>query len=449
MNEYEVLTDEEIIKLLEEREYKQLKEELSHMYPVDIAEILRDFDDKQTIMIFRLLGKEDAAETFTCLNSDRREILINSMTDSEVEEVMEEMYIDDTVDVLEEMPANVVDRLLMATDENTRKQINELLKYPEDCAGSIMNVEYCGLRRDMTVAEAILKIRQVGIDKETIYTLYVTEKRKLLGAVSMKDLLTSSDDKIIEDIMDTNIMTVNTLDDQEDVVKLVRKYGLMAVPVIDHETCMVGIVTVDDAMYVQQEETTEDMSLMAAVSPTENSYFETSVWEHTKNRSVWLLLLMFSATITQLILGNFENQLSVMPLLVTFMPMITDTGGNCGSQSSTLIIRGLALDEIEFSDFFKVVFKEIRVATLVSLLLAVINGIRILLVYHNLVLAVVIGLSLAATIIMAKMIGCMLPMLASKIGLDPAIMAGPLITTIVDCCSILLYFVIATHMLNL
>ena len=274
----DILTEDEIKEMLENRQYKELKEQLeSNMYPVDLAEILEDFDQKQLVMIFRLLAKEEAAETFTYMNSDMREILINALTDSELEEVMEEMYLDDTVDVLEEMPANVVDRLLMVTDEETRVQINQLLQYPEDSAGSIMNVEYIALRKEMTVAESILKIRQVGLNRETIYTCYVTEKRKLIGLVDVKELLTTSESKTVEEIMETNMLYAHTTDDQEEVALTIRKYGLIALPIVDHEMCMVGIVTVDDAMDVLQEETTEDISIMAGVNPNEESYFGTTV----------------------------------------------------------------------------------------------------------------------------------------------------------------------------
>ncbi len=330
----DILTEDEIKEMLENRQYKELKEQLeSNMYPVDLAEILEDFDQKQLVMIFRLLAKEEAAETFTYMNSDMREILINALTDSELEEVMEEMYLDDTVDVLEEMPANVVDRLLMVTDEETRVQINQLLQYPEDSAGSIMNVEYIALRKEMTVAESILKIRQVGLNRETIYTCYVTEKRKLIGLVDVKELLTTSESKTVEEIMETNMLYAHTTDDQEEVALTIRKYGLIALPIVDHEMCMVGIVTVDDAMDVLQEETTEDISIMAGVNPNEESYFGTTVMEHVKSRIPWLLFLMLSATVTQMIMNSYESALAIMPQLAGFVPMLTGTGGNCGSQS--------------------------------------------------------------------------------------------------------------------
>ena len=297
---------EQVEELLEKREFKELKELLETMHPVDIVEILEDIEQRQMILIFRLLAKEEAAEVFTDMNSDMREYLINALTDSELEEVMDEMYLDDSVDVLEEMPANVVDRLLSVTDEETRQKINALLQYPEDSAGSIMNVEYISLRKEMTVEDAILKIRQVGINRETIYTCYVTEKKKLIGAVDVKDLLTAGESRLIEEIMDENVLCARTLDDQEEVASKIRKYGLVAIPIIDHENCLVGIVTVDDAMLVMQEETTEDISMMAGVSPNEDSYFGTSVFQHAKNRSLWLMLLMLSATVS----GEWKQRIS-------------------------------------------------------------------------------------------------------------------------------------------
>lgn len=436
---------EQIMELLEKRRFKELKEELGTMHPVDIVDILDELEERQMILVFRLLAKEEAAEVFTDMDSDMREYLINALTDSELEEIMDEMYVDDTVDVLEEMPANVVDRLLMATDEETRRKINVLLKYPEDSAGSIMNVEYISLRKEMTVADAILKIRQVGINRETIYTCYVTEKKKLVGAVDVKDLLTAGESRRIEEIMDENVLYAKTLDDQEEVAQTIRKYGLVAIPIIDHENCLVGIVTVDDAMLVMQDETTEDISIMAGVSPNEDSYFGTSVFQHAKNRSLWLMLLMLSATISGEILAHYESAMASMPILITFIPMLMGTSGNSGSQSSTMVIRGLAVGEIRFKDFFRVLFKELRVALLVGSLLAVVNGIRVYLMYdQDVMLAVSIGVTMIGIVCMAKCVGCVLPLLAKKIGLDPALMAAPLISTIMDTCTILLYFTIIT-----
>lgn len=450
MEQEQKLTADQIIKFLEERNFKELKEELENLHPVDLVDAMEELDKKQRMLVFRLLSKEEAAEVFTDMNSDMREELLEALTDSELKEIMDEMYVDDTVDVLEEMPANVVDRLLMATDEETRKQINTLLQYPEDSAGSIMNIEYISLRKEMRVADAILKIRQVGINRETIYTCYVTEKRKLIGVVDVKDLLTAGESRLIEEIMDENVIYARTLDDQEQVANQINKYGLVAIPILDHEDCMVGIVTVDDAMLVLQDETTEDISIMAGVSPNEDSYFGTSVFQHAKNRSLWLMLLMLSATVTGEILGHYEDAMAVMPVLITFIPMLMGTGGNCGSQSSTLVIRGLAVGEIEFKDIFRVLFKEIRVAVVVGLMLAVVNGLRIYIMYdQNVMLAGALGLTMIAVVSMAKCIGCILPLLAKKLGLDPAIMAAPLITTILDTCTILVYFNIVTAFFHL
>ena len=440
---------EQIKAMLDNREYKEIKAELESMYPVDFAEMFEEVEEKQMILVFRLLPKEEAAETFTYMNSDLREVLINALTDSELEEVMEEMYLDDTVDVLEELPANVVDRLLMATDEETRAQINQLLKYPDDSAGSIMNVEYIALQKEMTVADAILKIRQVGTNRETIYTCYVTEKRRLIGVVTVKDLLTTGDNRLIEEIMETNMLYVNTHDDQEEVVSIMNKYGLIAIPVVDNEFCMVGIVTVEDAMGVMQEETTEDMSMMAGIAPSEDAYFDTTVWQHAKSRIPWLLFLMLSATLSGLALGHFEAALVAMPILNTFVPMLTGTGGNCGSQSSTLIIRGLATDEIEFKDILKVIKKEFSVALMVGVMLAVVNGIRVVIMYGDPALAFTLGITLICTVILSKTIGCTLPLVAKKCGLDPAIMAAPLITTLVDTGTILIYLTIATKIFKI
>ena len=446
----EELNSEILLELLDAREFKKLKEKLENMHPVDIVEVMEEVGERQRVLMFRLLAKEEAAEVFTDMNSDMREDLINALTDSELEEVMEEMYVDDTVDVVEEMPANVVDRLLKATDEETRKKINALLQYPEDSAGSIMNIEYISLRKEMTVEEAILKIRQVGINKETIYTCYVTEKKKLIGSVDVKDLLTVGESRLIEEIMDENVLCARTLDDQEKVAAMIEKYSLVAIPIIDHENCLVGIVTVDDAMTVLQDEATEDISIMAGVTPNEDSYFGTSVFQHAKNRALWLMLLMLSATVSGEILAHYESAMAVMPILITFIPMLMGTSGNCGSQSSTMVIRGVAVGEIEFKEFFKVVFKEIRIAILVGLMLAVVNGIRVYIMYdQDIMLAIAIGITMIAIVCMAKCIGCTLPLFAKKIGLDPALMAAPLISTIMDTCTILMYFAIITAFFKL
>ncbi|MEF9916234.1 MAG: magnesium transporter [Lachnospiraceae bacterium] len=439
------MSEERIIELLELHNYKLLKKELETIHPIDLAEILENLEYKKLITVYRLLGKEDATDTFTYMNSDMQELLINGLSDIEVKEVMDEMALDDTVDVLEEMPADIVDRVLEVTDEETRNQINIFLNYPEDSAGSIMTVEYIALSKEMTVAEAIRKIRCVGIDKETIYTCYVTDRRKLIGCVDVKDMLTSSDGKEIGEIMDENMIYAHTSDDQEDVAKSIKKYGLLAIPIVDHEQCMVGIVTVDDAMLVLQGETTEDISMMAAVSPSELSYFGTGVFRHARNRSMWLLILMLSSTITGMILTYYESALAAMPILVSFIPMLMGTSGNAGSQSATLIIRGLAVDEICFRDLFKVITKEFWISIIVGSFLAIANGIRVYVMYQDLYLAIAIGITLLGTIMLAKIIGSTLPLIAQKCHMDPALMAAPLITTLVDAGSILVYFAVVTR----
>ena len=340
-------------------------------------------------------------------------------------------------------------RILNAVTPDKRNTINVLLHYPEDSAGSIMTTEYVNLRNDMTVSQAMAQIKQTGIHKETIYTCYVTHQRKLIGIVSAKDLMTTDDNVQIQNLMTTELISVNTHTDREEVARLFQKYDFLSLPVVDADNHIVGIVTFDDAIDVMVEEATEDITKMAAINPSEKTYFETSVWSHAKNRIVWLLILMFSATITGTIISKYENAFAAIPLLVAFIPMLMDTGGNCGSQSSTLIIRGLALNEIQFKDFFRVLFKEFRISLIVGMILAVANGIRILIMYQNAALALVIGLSLLATIILSKLIGCLLPLLANRVGLDPAIMASPLITTLVDTCSILIYFQIATQVFQL
>ena len=433
------------IKLLAQREFKAVRSILDVMNEVDIASLLSTLSDKELALAFRLIPKDKAAEVFSNMDTSMQTYLVTMFTEKELKELLDDLYMDDTVDMLEELPANLVKRILATVSASDRSMINQLLNYPEDSAGSIMNIDYISLNKEMTVADAILKIRQVGINKETIYTCYVTEKKKLIGVVDVKDILTSGESRKIEEIMDENVIYAKTLDDQEEVAETIRKYGLIAIPIIDHEMCMVGIVTVDDAMFVLQDEATEDISIMAGVSPSEGSYFGTSVFRHAKNRSLWLMLLMLSATVTGEILGRYESAMAVMPVLITFIPMLMGTGGNCGSQSSTLVIRGIAVGEIEFKDIFRVIFKEVRIALVVSLILAMVNGLRIYIMYdQDVMLAVAIGITMIAVVVMAKTIGCVLPLAAKKIGLDPAIMAAPLITTILDTCTILVYFRIVT-----
>ncbi|MCI6042996.1 magnesium transporter [bacterium] len=437
------------MELLAKKDFRAIRSILGVMNVVDIASLLSELEDKELVQAFRLITKDKAADVFAYMNNSMQTKLVEMFAEKELKELLDELYLDDTVDMLEELPANLVTRILDVVDGEKRSRINQLLNYPDDSAGSIMTTEYVDFNKKMTVAEAMSHIKKVGIHKETIYTCYVLEARKLIGIVTAKDLMTADDDKKIQELMETEIISVHTHDDQEEVARLFSKYDLLAIPVLDNDGLMVGIVTVDDAMDVVVDEATEDITIMAAMNPSEKTYFETSVFSHAKNRFLWLLVLMLSATVTGTIITHYEDAFAAFPILVSFIPMLMDTGGNCGSQSSTLIIRGLALEEIKFRDLFKVIFKEFRIALLVSVGLALANGIRIYIMYRNLQLACVIGASLIATVIIAKMIGCTLPLFAKKIHLDPAIMAAPLITTLVDTCSIVIYFTIATRVFAL
>ncbi|MEG1441223.1 MAG: magnesium transporter [Oscillospiraceae bacterium] len=438
---------EQIFDLVNARRFGEVREILTDMEAADIALLLGDVPHEDLPLLYRILPKEIAAETFVEMDGDEQELLIEAFSDRELKEVIDDLYVDDAVDIIEEMPANVVRRILKHTDPETRKSINDILRYPKDSAGSIMTVEYVNLRRDMTVEESFIRIRRTGVDKETIYTCYVTDtNRKLLGLVTVKDLLLAEYSEVIEDIMETNVISVNTLEDKEHVAHAFDKYDFMAIPVVDAEERLVGIVTFDDAIDVIQDENTEDMAKMAAVVPSEESYLKTSVWKHAKNRIFWLLFLMLSAAVTGSIITSYEDAFVQIPLLVAFIPMLMGTGGNCGSQSSTMIIRGMALDEISIKDFFRVLFKETRVALLVGVMLAIANAARVFIMYPNddpAFLAVTSGLSMICTVFIAKSLGCVLPMLAKKCKLDPALMAAPLITTILDTCSVLIFFNIA------
>lgn len=435
--------------LLSERKYSMLRQMLGNLNAADIALLFDEIDKKEIPLLYRLLPKEEAAETFTYMSRDMQKTLINTLTDRELRAVMDDIFLDDTVDMIEEMPANVVARILRNTDEETRKMINQVLNYPKDSAGSLMTIEYVNIKKDMTVGEAISRIRQTAVDKETIYTCYVTEHRKLIGMVSVKDLLMAEDSMQIEEIMETNVIYTDTHEDKEEVVKIFNKYDFLAIPVVDREERLVGIVTFDDAMDVMQEENTEDITKMAAMTPTEDSYFNTSVFSHAKSRIGWLLVLMLSATVSGSIINHYQESFKLYPLLVSFIPMLSGTGGNCGSQSSTLMIRGLSLDEIKFKDLPRVVFKEFRVAILVSIVLAIVNGLRIFIQYGDFKMSVIIAFSLVAVVVISKFIGCTLPLVAEHVHLDPALMAAPLISTIVDICSTLLYFKIATVVLQI
>ncbi|RHT00299.1 magnesium transporter [Firmicutes bacterium AM41-11] len=440
---------ENFIQLLSSKEYKKAQSVLTQNNAIDNAKLLESLDPKDCAFAFRLIPKDEASKVFSCMSSSMQAYLVDLFTQSELKEVIDSLYMDDTVDLLEDLPANLVKRILASVDPQKRNIINKLCKYPEDSAGSIMTIEYVSLRKEMTVQEALDHIKATGIHKETIYTCYVLENKKLLGIVSAKSLITSNRDTKIEKLMNKNIISVQTHTDQEEVAKLFRKYDLIAMPVLDSENCFVGIVTFDDVMDVMIDETNEDISKMAAIEPNEKGYFETTVWQHAKHRIMWLLILMFSATITGSIITRYENAFQAVPLLVSFIPMLMDTGGNCGSQSSTLIIRGLALGDIKFKDLFRVIFKEFRISLIVGAILAVANGLRIFIQYQNPQIAIVVALSLAVVVILSKFIGCVLPLFANKVGLDPAIMASPLITTIVDTCSILVYFNIAVHIFNI
>lgn len=441
---------EEIKDLIQNKQFTKLKKELKEMKSADVSMILDELDKEQAVIVFRLLSKEKAGMAFAYMETDMREKLIKDLTDAELKNILDELFMDDTVDLIEEMPSNVVTRILKNVDKNDRKIINELLKYPDDSAGSIMTTEFIDLKEDMTIEQALDRIRQIGTDSETIYTCYVLDKdRKLQGIISIKEILLAKEESLISDNMETNIISVNTLEDKEEVAKKFDKYDLYALPVVDKENRLVGIVTVDDAINVLQDEVEEDFEKMAAMAPTEESYFGTSVFKHAKNRIVWLLVLMLSSAITGTIITNYENAFAAVPLLVAFIPMLMDTGGNCGSQSSTLIIRGLATDELEVKDVFKILWKEVRIAIIVGATLSVINGLRIFAQYKNLQLACTVGLSITVTVILSKSIGCLLPLLAKKLKLDPAIMAAPLITTIVDILSVLVYFNIATVIMGI
>lgn len=438
-----------LLELLTDKKYLELKKVLSEYNSVDLAELLLDMEDKDLAFVFRMIDKDKAAEVFSYMDDDQRQVLLQSFTSQEIRLILDAMYTDDAVDLLEDMPANVVNHLLDQVSQDTRADINRLLKYPEDSAGSIMTVEYIDVTLQMTVQQTLDKIRTIGIHSETVYTCYVVEKRKLCGIVTAEALLTNDGDTQVKELMEENYIFIRTTDDREDAAKLFRKYDLIAIPVLDQEGYIVGIVTFDDAIDVLTEETTEDIHKMAAIASSEESYLKTSVLEHARHRILWLLILMFSATITGAIITKYENAFTAIPLLVSFIPMLMDTGGNCGSQSSTLIIRGLAVDELYFSDFFTILWKEFRVAIVVGVVLALANGVRIFWVYKNLPMAVVVAASLVVTIVIAKLVGCILPILAKRLRMDPAIMASPLITTIVDTCSIVIYFQIATLMFHI
>lgn len=455
MEQVNVTLTETIRVLLEERKFNTLRDILTTMKPYDIAAIFEELQDEKTPILFRIMPKELAAETFVEMDDETQEFLIHGLSDSELKEVVDELFVDDAVDLIEEMPANVVKRILRQADKDMRKQINELLKYPEDSAGSIMTTEFIVLRPDMTAEMAIKRIRRTGVDKETIYTCYVTDNNnKLIGISTVKDLLLADDDDLVKDLMEENVISVNTLDDQEQVAQMFSNYNFLALPVVDNENRLVGIVTIDDAIDVIQEEATEDIEKMAAVLPSDKPYMKTSVWGIYRKRIPWLLVLMLSATFTSTIISSFEGALASVIVLSSFIPMITGSGGNAGSQASVSVIRALSLGEIEFKSMFKVLWKELRVSILCGATLAAANFIKLMIFDLNgnpnaFVIALVVSLTLLGTIMMSKLVGSSLPLLASKIGFDPAVMANPLISTVCDSLSLLIYFGIATSILNI
>ena len=458
MAEHSVTVENTLQALLSEKKYSTIRDILVTMNPADIAAVFAGVEPDKLPLLFRLLPKELAAESFVEMESEEQETLIRGISDSELRQVMDELYVDDAVDIVEEMPANVVQRILAQADPEMRKEINEILQYPENSAGSVMTTEYVKLNPGMTVGDAILRIRRTGVDKETIYTCYVLENRVLVGTVSVKSLLLApSDLQTIDSIMESNLITVTTHTDQEEVARMMSKYNLLAIPVVDGDNRMVGIVTFDDAMDVIEEETTEDMEIMAGMTPSDKTYLRSSPFDLFKHRIPWLALLMVSATFTGLIISNFEKKLEALVALTAFIPMLMDTGGNSGSQSSVTVIRALSLGELEFKDLAKVIWKEIRTAVLCGVVLSILCFGKILLVDKlllqtegvDVMVALVVCLTMAVTVLCAKIVGCTLSMLAKKLGFDPAVMASPFITTIVDALSLLVYFGFATALLKL
>ncbi len=448
----QITMDRTLTALLEDKKYTSIRDVLITMNPADIAAVFEEMDQRQLSLMYRLLPKELAAETFVEMDPGNQQQLIRSFSDSELREVLEELYVDDTVDLIEEMPANVVERILAQSTPQMRKDINLILRYPENSAGSIMTTEYVSLRPEMTVGEAILRIRRTGVDKETIYTCYVTKKNQLLGYVTAKDLLLAQDeDETMESIMETNVISVNTHTDQEEVVQTLSKYDLLALPVVDAENRMVGIVTFDDALDVMEEEVSEDIAIMGGVTPSDKAYLRSTPFDLFKHRVPWLMLLMISATFTGIIITKFENALAAQVALAAFIPMLMDTGGNSGSQASVTIIRALTLGEIEFRDLPRVIWKEIRTAVLCGVALAAVCFAKIILIDRMLLnnpdvtvtVAAAVCVTIALTVLIAKIVGCTLPIAAKQLGFDPAVMASPFITTVVDALSLLVYFAIA------
>ena len=441
---------EKVFELLSKGNFKELKKLLNESNESDVAECLDELSKEDLAVVFRLLKKDEAVDIFSYMSSDTQEKLIETLSDQEVAAIVSKLYIDDAADLIDELPANLVSKVLQNASPTKRKAINEILKYPEDSAGSIMTVEYVDIKSGLTVKECFDRIRRIGLNKETVYTLYVVDAdRRLIGVTTVKELLMRDYDTCINDFMEDNVITVTTNEDKEEVAKMFDKYDFLALPVVDNENRLVGIVTVDDAMDVMSEENEEDFEIMAAMTPSEDDYLKESVITQYKNRIVWLLILMLSSIITGKIISNYEITFSAIPLLVSFIPMLMDTGGNCGSQASTMVIRALATDEIEPKDVLKVWWKEARIGVMCGATLGVVNGLRIFIQYHDLGIAIVIACTLFLTAILAKSLGCFLPMLAKAVKLDPAYMASPLITTITDACSLAIYFNIALMILNI
>lgn len=442
---------EELLELAAQKKYRQLKEILAEMNEVDIASFIEELDSEKTVVVFRTLPKSLASDVFACLEVEKQQHIITSITDYELRSIIDDLYVDDAVDMLEELPATIVRRVLQNSSADTRKLINEFLKYPENSAGSVMTAEYVGLKKGMTVEEAFAYIRKYGVDKETIYTCYVMdEKRHLEGVVTVKDLLMNPYETLLGEIMDENVLMAYTTEDQEKVVETFNEYDLLSLPVVDAENRLVGIITVDDVMDVMEQEATEDFEKMAAMLPSEKPYLKTNVFRLAFNRIPWLTILMLSSMITGGILARYEEAFAAVPLLVTFMPMLMGTGGNSGSQASTMIIRGMSVGEVEPADILKVMWKELRVGMICGLVLALINYVRLILQYPgNQLICLTVVISIFFTVILAKTIGCVLPIVAKVVHLDPAIMAAPMITTIVDTCSMMIYFQLACHLLDM
>lgn len=457
--EENITMQERALELLEQKKFQELRALLEETNPADIAEFLKDLSRDELLLAFRILPKDQAADTFIEMDAEEQEMLIKSFSDSELKAVVDDLFVDDTVDILEEMPANVVKRILRFTDAATRKSINDILKYPEDSAGSVMTIEFVRFKKNMTVAEAIAHIRRTGVDRETIYTCYVTDlNNRLIGLISAKTLLLSDPDTIIEDIMETNVIFFHTADDREEVAKAFDKYNFMAIPIVDDETRLVGIITFDDAIDVLQDENTEDIEKMAAITPSEKPYLKMGVFETWKQRIPWLLILMVSAALTGGIISSFESALGKCVILTAFIPMLMNTGGNSGGQTSVTVIRSLSLGDVEPADVFKIIFKELRVALLCGVVLALVNFGKMMLIdaysiidagQSALMVSMVVSLALLVTVFFANIVGAILPIAAEKVGFDPAVMASPFITTIVDAISLLVYFNFANMLLNL